>query len=290
MVRYVAGMAQGLHGKQSDMISVIMPAYNAGPYIGAAISSVLAQDHTDLELLVVDNNSTDGTLDIVRSFSDPRIRLLHQPVQGVSAARNKALEVMRGDHFCFMDADDAMPQDSISSRLAVLKLSPHTAFVDGIVQVKDASMKNTVTQWKPSYRGVPYEPLLRLSPICFFATTWLFRRQPGKAYRFDQRLTHAEDLLFLISVARDGRYDFVERTVLHYRKGHASAMNNLDGLHQGYRGLVRAVPNLPDPPPAETVDAMWDKIKYIMWRSYLKRGRPLSAWRAWREPRPAPFA
>lgn len=274
----------------TGMISVIMPAYNAERYIGNAIASVLAQDHRDLELLVVDNNSTDGTAAVVRSFNDERVHLLHQPRQGVSAARNRALEEMRGEFFCFMDADDAMPPGSISSRFRELMADPGVSFVDGTVQVTDAQMNTVVDEWRPTYRGVPYAPLLQLSSSCFFATTWLIRRVPGREYRFDERLTHAEDLLFLISIARDGRYTYTENPVLKYRKGHTSAMNDLGGLHRGYRGLVSAVPNLPDPPEQRVVDAMWQKIKRIMWRSYLKRAQPLNALKVRLEHRPAPFA
>ena len=80
-------------------VSVIMPAYNVAPYIGAAIDSVLAQTFTDFELIVVDDGSKDGTADIVGEAlrEDPRIQLVQQANRGLAGARNSALRAARGD-------------------------------------------------------------------------------------------------------------------------------------------------------------------------------------------------
>ena len=85
---------------------MIMPAYNAEKCIGRAIASVLGQSRGDWELLVIDDGSTDGTAAVARSFSDPRVRCLHQENGGVSAARNRGIREAQGDYICFLDADD----------------------------------------------------------------------------------------------------------------------------------------------------------------------------------------
>lgn len=258
-------------------VSVIMPAYNAAPYIADAIASVLDQDHADLELLVVDNNSTDGTMAVVRTFTDARVRSFHQPVQGVSAARNMALEQMSGGMFCFLDADDVLPPGSLSARFRLLTADTAAHFADGPVEMMDVTLTNVLSVWRPTFRGVPYAPLLQLSDSCFCGITWMFRRIAGRTYRFDTRLSHAEDLLFMIGLAREGAYAYTEQTVLRYRRGHASAMRNLAGLHSGYRGLVQALAGFPDPPSPLELDALWRRARRIMWRSYLKQLQP---WRA----------
>ena len=268
------------------MISVIMPAYNAERHIVEAITSVLAQEHHDLELIVVDNNSRDGTVQLIEGFTDPRIQLMHQPVQGVSAARNMALARMRGDFFCFLDADDVLPPKSLSARHTLLLADPQLHFADGTVELTDVSMKHVLRTWKPTFTGVPYRPLLDLSPACFVGLTWMIRRMHGHAYAFDTRLTHAEDLCFLLSMARNGRYAYTTEVVLRYRRGHDSAMQNLDGLHDGYRGVLRALQEAPDPPDEGALAAMWNKVRNIMMRSYLKRGQPLRALKAMLERRP----
>ena len=81
---------------QEVKVSVIMPAYNSEVYIRESIDSVLAQSFTDFELIVVDDGSTDATASIVESYADNRIRLIRQPNQGVSVARNTGIEAARG--------------------------------------------------------------------------------------------------------------------------------------------------------------------------------------------------
>lgn len=271
------GMACGFQSGAVMKVSVIMPAFNAQAWIKEAIRSVLDQDHRDLELIVVDNNSSDGTALIVASIEDPRIVLLHEPRQGVAAARNKALDRMSGDCFCFLDADDLMPQGSLSDRIGRLRSDRSIMFVDGIVQLMDARAERVLSTWRPAFEGMPYHELLSLSGRCFLGITWLVRRVEGCTYRFDERLTHAEDLLFLISIARGGNYTHVPVPVLKYRRGHPSAMSDLNGLQNGYAGLVRSLRDLDPPPDEQQLRTLWARVRRIMWRSFLKKRKPLRA-------------
>ena len=90
----------------SPKVTVLMPACNAGKYIAEAIHSVLAQSYADFELLVVDDGSSDETPAVVRQFRDPRIRLLEQKKEGISAALNAGLQAARGIYIARFDADD----------------------------------------------------------------------------------------------------------------------------------------------------------------------------------------
>lgn len=87
-------------------ITVLMPAYNAGKYIGEAIESVLQQTFTDFELLIVNDGSTDDTADVIRSFTDPRIVMIHQDNKGVALALNNGLKYARAPYIARFDADD----------------------------------------------------------------------------------------------------------------------------------------------------------------------------------------
>lgn len=92
------------------MVTIIVPAYNAAPYLRETLESVKAQSFTDWECIVVDDGSTDSTLEIAESFraADPRFRVVTRPNGGLSAARNTGLDNAQGEWICFVDADDTL--------------------------------------------------------------------------------------------------------------------------------------------------------------------------------------
>jgi glycosyltransferase involved in cell wall biosynthesis len=100
-------------------VSVIMPCFNAGPMLRPALRSVLTQSHPDIEVIFVDNNSTDGSAEVARDVlakADPPFTLVSCPEQGVNRARNLGYTHARGDFIQWMDADDGMNRDKQSRR------------------------------------------------------------------------------------------------------------------------------------------------------------------------------
>jgi glycosyltransferase involved in cell wall biosynthesis len=112
------------------LVSVVIAVYNGEPTIGAAIDSVLAQTWSNLECIVIDDGSSDGTRAAVEQRAgDTRLRYAHQPNRGVARARNAGIERATGELIAFLDADDVWLPDKLSKQVALLKRRPDVALV-----------------------------------------------------------------------------------------------------------------------------------------------------------------
>jgi glycosyltransferase involved in cell wall biosynthesis len=103
------------------LISVIIPAYQAEHFVAGAVHSALRQTHRTLEVIVVDDGSTDGTAARLASITDPRLRVLRQENAGTAAARNAALEQAQGSYVAFLDSDDRWFPEKLATELAILQ-------------------------------------------------------------------------------------------------------------------------------------------------------------------------
>lgn len=115
------------------LVSVIMPTLNGHRFIASSIGSLQAQDHEALEIIVIDNGSTDDTVAIVERLAteDPRIRLTHAEQRGIASARNVGLALARGEFTTFLDHDDLCPPGKIARQLAYLLARPDTIALFG---------------------------------------------------------------------------------------------------------------------------------------------------------------
>ena len=113
------------------LISVIIPMKNAEPFISSAIESVLNQSGVELEVIVIDDGSTDRSTDVVRSIDDPRVRMVAGPRSGISAAFNAGLAEAKGEFLARCDADDLYPPDRLAWQLEFLQSHADVGAVSG---------------------------------------------------------------------------------------------------------------------------------------------------------------
>ena len=187
---------------RAPSVSVITPVFNPGVFLRPAVESVLAQSRPDFELLLVDDGSTDGSREWLRTIGDPRVRLLENPSNlGPAATRNRALAEARGEFVAFLNHDDIATPDRLARQVTHLQANPALGLLGGALQVREtATGCESLWTGPASGRGIRWHGLLdcpmRLSTV-------MIRREALERHRllFDpQRLVHAD-------------YDWVMRAV-----------------------------------------------------------------------------
>lgn len=264
-----------------SLISIIMPSFNAGSYIQDAVNSVIHQSHSNWELLIIDDGSTDNTKDILSQFNDHRIKIFSMSNNsGVSSARNVGLKYYQGKYLTFLDADDMIPVNSLLARLEIFNKNPLVSFVDGKVVTFNSKLELIKDSWTPKFMGNPFSELAKLSGKCFWGPSWLIKKQSIQNYSFNTNLTHGEDLLFYLQISQspERRYLYTNQEVLHHRTGHVSAMSNLDGLEEGYRKLFNLIKENPNINLSQAL-LFKRKSKSIMFKSFAHRLRFRSAFK-----------
>src|SRR5262245_820186 len=119
-----------ISGGAAPRVSVMMAAYNGGNLIRESINSVLAQSFTDFEMIIIDDCSTDDTPEVLRSYTDQRLRILRNEVNlGVVGTRNRGLEEAHGDYIAILDQDDVSRPNRLAAQVAYLDSHPGTVLI-----------------------------------------------------------------------------------------------------------------------------------------------------------------
>lgn len=259
-----------------SLISIVLPVFNAEKYVKTAIQSVLNQSHDNWELLIINDGSSDNSRSIIESFQkDSRINYFEQENKGVSSARNIGLNNMKGGYFCFLDADDTLPPNSLKDRLTLFE-NDDVRFVDGSVRYIDEEDIDTGKIWSPNPTDNLLNDLISLKGNVFFGLSWMIRNNKKNRILFEETLTHGEDLWFFIQQAKlDGKYAFTNSVIYNYRKHDESAMANLEKLANGYHqigGKIKADKSL-----NHYYKAYKKKTDSILLKSFLRRGNLIQA-------------
>jgi glycosyl transferase family 2 len=222
-------------------VSVITPAFNAAGFIRDTLDSIRAQTFDDWELLVIDDGSSDATVEIVEEYRerDRRIKLLRQENRGPSAARNEGMRNASGTFVTFLDSDDTWEPEYLASQLDVFRLYPDTDLVTGVARYRGGSRDR-----RPMRPFTPGHPVLSLRDIiaddtAVFIMT-IFRRTVFEAIGgMDEAQWRSEDYDFWLRAAVAG---FVfrrnSRPLGRYRVREGSLSQNtvdmLRGILQSY--------------------------------------------------------
>lgn len=188
---------------KKPFVSVIMPAYNAGKYIRAAINSVLAQTYPFFELIIVDDASTDDTYSIAREFLyDARVKLLSNKVNnGIVYSRNKGITISKGKYIAILDSDDiALPQ-RIEHQVQYMQAHPELGAIGSYYHVVDSEGKKKTSIKVPS-KAVDNATFL-LFNVSFCHSTLMMRADVAKFYEYKPGFDIIEDYEIAYRISRD---------------------------------------------------------------------------------------
>lgn len=259
-----------------DLVSVIIPTYNASGFILETIHSVLHQSHSNIEVIVVNDGSTDDTTPVLESVKDNRLKIYNRTNHGVSASRNFGLENAAGDYVVFFDSDDLMLDGFIKSRVSFLQQNPFFSFVTSWVQKINEKGEKIDGLMKSACSDLQNEILLYHSDIITCPSGYMFVKNDllNNNLKFDVTLSSAADRYFLLQIDEKlkGHFLRAESACLFYRIRNESMSNKLnDSLIKDNELFYQYVIN--DIKPRHRIRNLFlSKSNYILFGAYFKTG------------------
>lgn len=192
-----------------ELISIILPVYNGEQLIERCIESILKQTYKNFELIIVNDGSTDKTLEKIQKYEDERIRIINQSQQGTGQARNAGLKEVLGDYVCFIDSDDTVDENFLKIMYELIK--PNNA---QIVACSYKENKNVVHNLNKE-QGLQY--LISL-PEKIPMSVWgkLFTKKSIENIQFD-KVNHFEDIKFITEVfIKSDKIVYIEKKLYNY--------------------------------------------------------------------------
>jgi glycosyltransferase involved in cell wall biosynthesis len=198
------------------LVSVIIPTYNRRAMLREAIESVRGQSYQNIELIVVDDGSTDGTEELVRSISSS-IRYVWQPNAGVAAARNRGLDAVRGELIAFQDSDDLWHSEKLAQQVAVLLNREEVGVVCASRRLMDERGDLTSKPWRRMHSGWVTEALFR-SMFVIMPSTVIRRSVADRVGRFSTDLTVTSDYEYWLRASLVAQFAAIDRDLVIERK------------------------------------------------------------------------
>ncbi len=237
--------------KEDYLVSIIIPAYNVEKYITNCVHSILNQNYSNIEILIIDDGSTDKTGTIIDEYSqkDKRIITFHKLNEGVSSARNYGITQAKGEYIVFVDGDDALSEDFVEYMLNLI-----TKNNADFALSKNCFSSISSYNFKDDHIDVLSQELaiaLLLSPkIIVGCWNKIYKTALIKEKRltFSKELFYGEGLEFIIKVAQNSNKIVVgSKKVYFYRRDNSSSATttvNINGLRNGEKALIQIRNNL----------------------------------------------
>jgi len=228
-------------------VSVIIPVYNGENKIKYSIDSVLKQKNVSVEIIVINDGSTDSTLEVLKTYSEryDHIKVFTQPNLGVSSARNKGIEVAKGTYVCFLDADDFYEDNYLNEMLTKIKYDRKKVCYCGykIVTPQGIRVKRT------KFSKVEVLKKYILGQAALHTTSWLIDRQflIDNSVKFPEGVSWGEDFEFFCEVlSLTKEVTFVKKHLTNYRFGYEEnqlSSFSMDKIDKDVESILRLISN-----------------------------------------------
>lgn len=223
-------------------VSVIIPTYNHAGFLGEAIDSALVQTHPPIEVIVIDDGSTDNTAEVLAGYAD-RIRGVRQQNRGVAAARNAGVALSSGEFLAFLDADDVWSPEKTERQVRRFEAEPDIGLVHCGMDEIDAT-GSLVRRVQDGLEGWVADDMLLFQRSVILgggSGTMVPRALFDEAGGFDETLSTSADWDFYYRLARRYRVGFVEDVLLGYRIHGSNMHSNIAAMERDMlRGYVKA--------------------------------------------------
>lgn len=217
-------------------ISVVMSVYNSKAWLREAIASILAQTFTDFEFIIINDGSTDGSLEIIKSFSDPRIVLVDQENAGLPAALNRGIQLAKASLIARMDADDVSLPERLQIQLDFLRQNPEIIAIGSAAVYIDESGRDIAPVQMPCSHA---EILAYLPESPFIHPTVVFRKEFfNLAQGYPVEFLGAQDAVLFNRMARLGKMANLSECLLRYRIHRGAISRRTDRQRQTLGAII----------------------------------------------------
>ena len=251
----------------NPLVSVIIPNYNYAEYLKYSIESVLDQTYKNIELIVVDDGSTDNSVEIALSYGD-KLVLLCQENSGVSAARNTGLANISGTYVCFLDSDDSWEPEKVESQIALFN-QPNIGLVYSSINICDTDLKfqNTlIAQFRGNCLKYFYKFPIRSIVLLGCSTAMIHKNVISQVGIYDIELNTSADWDYFRRISEVTDIDFVERPLVNYRRHNGSMSSG--SLTAYYNDNELAVKKFLKKAPNSKVDRRKNLRSRICWMKF----------------------
>ncbi len=226
------------------LVSVIIPTYNYGSFISESIKSVINQTHDNIEIIVVDDGSTDNTKSVIEEFGR-KVKYVFQENSGPSAARNTGIALSHGEYILFLDADDLLGPTSVEKKARALSSNPKAAMVCGpnrVFQDKTDSLPTLVSNiydgwWLPSAQELDVAIFHKniAPPLAFLINR---RQVPDDCLLWNESMRFCEDYDYWFKLFLHAGPPITDDSIVFYRRHNSSASKNSANMFLGDAGMI----------------------------------------------------